>query len=353
MKLFDHPARKAGFLFPSLQQTVLICLVLAVMLALGACSTATNSPQPAATGLPATAEATEEPVVSAATDTPEPDLYPQTYDDVLGRSVTIEARPERIVSLAPSIMEMLYAIGAGSQVVGRTDYDNYPPEVEAVESIGGFDTASISVETILGLEPDLVIGGSIYHEDLANTLEDAGLTVIVLEPAGFAEIIEDMQSLGAITGHPDEAQAAVDDMQARIDAVTAKVAAIPEDERLLVFFEVWHEPLMSTSNQTFIGELITLAGGINIFGDLEEDYPTISAEQIIERDPDVILGPSSHGDQLTVEMIAARPGWENLAAVESEAIYIIDGDIISRAGPRVVDALEATAAALYPDLFDE
>jgi iron complex transport system substrate-binding protein len=222
-----------------------------------------------------------------------------------------------------------------------------------VESIGGFDTASISVEAILGMEPDLVIGGSLYHEDLANTLEDAGLTVIVLEPASFAAIMKDMQSLGAITGHPDEAQTAVDDMQARIDAVTAKVSTIPEDERLLVFYEVWHEPLMTTSSQTFIGEMLTLAGGINIFDDLEETYPTISAEQIIEKDPNVILGPSSHGDQLTTEMIAARPGWENLSAVQNEAIYIIDGDIVSRAGPRVVDALEATAAALYPDLFNE
>lgn len=327
MKSFDHPARKAGFLF---------CFALAAMLALGACSTPAGSPQP-----------------SVVTEPPEPELYPLTYDDVLGRSITIEARPERIVSLAPSITEMLYAVGAGPQVVGRTDYDNYPPEVEAVPSVGGFDVSTISVETVLDMEPDLVIGGSIYQAELANTLKNVGLTIIVLEPESIADIVGTIQMLGAITGHADEAGAVVDGMQARIDAVTEKVAAIPADERPLVFYEVWHEPLMTASDQTFVGELITLAGGVNIFGALGEAYPTISAEQIIEQNPDLILGPSSHSDQLTAAMIAARPGWESLTAVQDGAVYIVDGDIISRAGPRVVDALEAIAAALYPELFSE
>ncbi|MBN1426734.1 MAG: cobalamin-binding protein [Anaerolineae bacterium] len=331
---------------------MIICLVLAVIVLLSACSTVESAPPPSATDLPATVELTEAPVVVELPATQEPDLYPFTYQDALGRSVTIDACPERIISLAPSITEMLYAIGAGEQVVGRTDYDNYPPEVEEVPVVGGFDSASISVETILNLEPDLVIGGSVHHADLAKTLEDAGITVIVVEPESIAAIIETMQTLGAITGHGDEADAAVAGMQMRINAVTEKIATIPENDRPLVFYEVWHEPLMTASNQTFIGELITLAGGINIFSDLEEAYPTISAEEIIEQNPDVILGPSSHGDQLIAEMIAARPGWASLAAVQDEAIYIVDGDIISRAGPRVVDALEAIAMALYPELFD-
>jgi iron complex transport system substrate-binding protein len=328
MKLFNHPARKAGFLF---------CFALAAILALGACSTAASSLQP--TALP-------------SSDTTEPELYPLTYDDVLGRSVTIEARPQRIVSLAPSITETLYAIGAGPQIVGRTDYDNYPPEVEAVPSVGGFDASAISVETIVALEPDLVIGGSIYQADLANTLQDAGLTVIVLEPENITDILTTIQILGDVTGHIGEADAVITDMRVRIDAVTEKIAAIPEDDHPLVFYEVWHEPLMTASNKTFIGELIVLAGGVNIFGNLEEAYPTISAEQIIEENPSIILGPSSHSDQLTAAMIAARSGWESLKAVQDEAIVIIDGDIISRAGPRVVDALEAIAAALHPELFD-
>lgn len=342
MKLFDRPARKAGFLF---------CFVLSVMLALSACSTTTGVPAGGEPTGQAAAPATQEPAPIAPTATTKASSYPQTYDDVLGRTVTIAERPEHIVSLAPSITEMLYAIGAGPQVIGRTDYDNYPPEVEAVPSVGGFDASAISVESIVALEPDLVIGGSIYQADLAQALEGASLTVIVLEPDSIADILKTIQMLGAITGHVNKAEAVAAEMQTRIDAVTEKVASVPQDRRPLVFYEVWNEPLMTASGHTFIGELITLAGGINIFGDLDEDYPTISAEQIIEQNPDIILGPSNHSDQLTAEVIAARPGWERLTAVQNKAVYIIDGDIISRAGPRVVDALEAIATALHPGLF--
>jgi iron complex transport system substrate-binding protein len=140
-------------------------------------------------------------------------------------------------------------------------------------------------------------------------------------------------------------------MQSRINAVTAKIKPIPAEKRLRVFYEVWHEPLTSTSHSTFIGELLTLAGGINIFNDLTETYPKVSAEQIIESDPQVIFGPSNHSNQLTTAVMAARPGWEKLAAVKNSAIHIVDADIISRAGPRIVDALESIAKALYPELF--
>jgi iron complex transport system substrate-binding protein len=339
MKSFDrYPARKAGFL---------LCLVLAVTLMLGACAAPASVPSTEAPALPTAA-----PTATQPADTPEASLYPQTYDDVLGRSITIDAQPERIVSLAPSVTEILYAIGVGPQMAGRTDYCNYPPEVEAVPSVGGFDASSISVESIVALEPDLVIGGSIYQADLAKALEDADVKVIVVEPENVADILATIQTLGTITGHAGEAKAVVSDMQTRIDAVTEKVASLPNGERPRVFYEVWNEPLMTASNHTFIGELITMAGGDNIFGDLDEAYPTVSAEEIIERNPDVILGPSNHSDQLTAEMIAARPGWSDLTAVKNGAVSIVDGDIISRAGPRIADALEAIAAALHPELLN-
>jgi iron complex transport system substrate-binding protein len=135
--------------------------------------------------------------------------------------------------------------------------------------------------------------------------------------------------------------------------VVEVVATIPEEERQTVFYEVWHEPLMTTTSLTFIGELIELAGGINVFGDMEERYPSISAEQIIDYDPQVILGPSTHGDQLTIDMIAAREGWGNMTAVQNETIFIIDGAPISHTGPRIVDALDLVAAALYPEYFSD
>jgi iron complex transport system substrate-binding protein len=364
IRLNQPPARRAGVFDPA-RIFRWIALAAALLLAAGC------APVPPAAE-PAPAEVTEEPagVADAVTEAPveeapateepaeeapaaEESAYPQTYTTVFGSEITIESRPERIISLAPSITEMLYAIGAGPQIVGRTDYDNYPPEVEELPSIGGFSASSISIETIIDLEPDLVIAGSVLQAEIVDALEDSGITVYAVEPNTIQDIFDRTLTLGAITGHVEEAQTVVADMSARVEAVQAAVADIPEDERVTVFYEIWHEPLTTTSDETYIGELIELAGGINIFADAEGAYPTVSAEEIIARDPDVILGPSSHGDQLTPEMISERPGWESLSAMQNERIYILDGDAISRAGPRVVDALEAIAADLYPERFSE
>ena len=297
-----------------------------------------------------------EPTVEAAAESIEkPAAVFSTVDiiDSVGREVVIDTPPARIVSLAPSITESLYAIGAGDLLVGRTEFCDYPEDALSLPAIGGFSSSSISVEAITDLEPDLVIGGSTYQADLIDALESAGIQVIILEPNSIEEIMDSLQRLGAITGHSAEASSLLDEMQTRIDAVMQVVETIPEEERVSVFYEVWNDPYMTTTNQTFIGELINMAGGVNIFADLGEDYPSISSEEVIEKDPQVILGPSNHGDQLTSEIIAEREGWSDLSAVQNGRIYIIDGNIVSRAGPRVVNALEAIAQALYPQSFGE
>lgn len=278
--------------------------------------------------------------------------YPITVIDALDREVTITEQPQAIVSLSPSVTETLFAIGAGPQVVGRTEYCDYPAEVEELPIVGGFSASSISVETIVALEPDLIIAGAALQSELVEPLEQAGITVFVIDATSIGDIFDSIQVLGEITGNIDGAQHVINDMNRRIGAVAISVNTIPQEERATVFYEVWHEPLMTTTLQTFIGELITLGGGVNIFNTVGEAYPTVSAEQIIESDPDVILGPSSHGDQLTAEMIASREGWETVLAVVEERIYIIDGSIISHSGPRIADALEIIAAQLYPELFE-
>ncbi len=346
------PVLRAGFLFfsalraglPTIHHAPLILVSLAAIMILAACS---------GDAAPVEPEVQEPPPTKIATpaSAPESGAFPQTHTDVLGRRVTIESRPEAIVSLAPSVTETLFAIGAGPQVVGRTEYDNYPPEVESLPTVGGFSSSSISVETILDLEPDLVIAGARSQEEIVQALEESGIIIFVLDPVSLADIQDSVLTLGDFTGNKEGAEALIADLQQRIADVSEKVSNISPEERVTVFYEIWHEPLTTTTDETFIGELITLAGGNNIFGGLEGSYPNISAEEIRELDPDVILGPSSHSDQLTAAMIAARPGWDDLSAVKSEAIYIVDGDIISRPGPRVVDALEQIAAAFYPDLF--
>jgi len=209
----------------------------------------------------------------------------------------------------------------------------------------------MSLETIISLEPDLVIGGSIYQAEVIKSLTDAGIPAFVSQPANLAEIKDSLGLIGKITGHVDEAQASADAMQSRIDAVTEAVSAIPADQRPTVFYEVWHEPLMSSNGKTVVGELIDLAGGVNIFADLPDEYPTVSVEQIVEVDPQFIIGPSSHGDQMTAEVIGKREGWGNLGAVKNNAIYIVDGNIVSHSSPRIVIVLEEFAKILHPDLF--
>ena len=338
-----HPAIKAGFF-----------ILITLALILSACAPTVTPTEPTPTEPEIVEQVQPEPtLIPTEEPEPEPEFIPQEFTDSLDREIVVDTPPLRIVSLAPSVTESLFAIGAGDLVVGRTEYCDFPAEVETLPTIGGFASSSISVETIIDLEPDLVIGGSTYQAEIIEALESAGINAFIIQPASVEGIFDSLQLLGMVTDRQEGAEILVADMQSRIDAVAEVVSTIPEEERLTVFFEVWHEPLMTTTLQTFLGELIQIAGGINIFADIEEDYPAVSAEQILEANPDVILGPSSHGDQLTVEVISSREGWGDLTSVQNEAIYLIEGNIISRSGPRIVDALEAIADVLYPDYFGE
>jgi iron complex transport system substrate-binding protein len=297
--------------------------------------------------------------LSAATPTdtapptavPSPETtFPLTLTDDLGREVTVEAKPERIVSLLPSNTEILFAIGAGDQVVGVTSYCDYPEEATTREQVGGITNKSLSVETIVAMEPDLVLASS-SQDEIIPVLEEAGLVVIVLDPATFDDVFANIEMVGQVTGHADQATTLTADLRSRVEAVSAKVNTIPAESHPTVFYEVWDDPLMTAGPNTFIGQLIELAGGKSIFDDVNEDWPEISAEVVLERNPEVILGPDSHGDKLIVEKIRARTGWANITAVQNEQIYILDGNAISRPGPRIVDMLEEVAHDLYPDLF--
>ena len=344
MKRSSHP------LFPAQKAGLFIIVILALIIS---DCTVSATPTP-------TVEVIEvdTPIVEKSVETPEVEGVPDTFTpvefiDYLDRDVIIDSLPARIVSLAPSVTESLFAIGAGPLVVGRTDYCNYPEEASDLPSIGGFAASSISIESILDLEPDIVIGGSTQQSEVIEALEEADMTAFVVQPVSIHEIEDMLLLMGNITGHTADAQSIVDDMQNRVNQVTDVVDNIPQEEKVRVFYEVWHEPLMTTTHNTFIGEIIELAGGINIFGDLNEQYPTISAEQIIASDPQVIVGPSSHGDQLTTEIIAQREGWQNIAAVKNDVIYILDGDIVSRPTPRIIEALEELAVIFYPESFNE
>lgn len=335
--------------------STLLAPVVAALLALAACGPAAQAPTPPAPPTTAPTAAPTAAPPSPAPPTAEPTAAPTaeaiTITDAIGRRVSLDGAPARIVSLAPSVTESLFAIGAGPQVVGVTQFCTFPPEADALPEVGGFSADTISVEAIVDLTPDLVIAGSAGQEPVVAALEQLGIPALVFDPTSFEEVYASLEQLGYLTGNVAGADQVVAAMRARVAAVTAVVDQIPAAERPTVFWEVFDEPLMTAGPTTFIGQMIALAGATSIFADATEDYPQVSAEAIVERDPDVILGPSSHADKLSPELVAARPGWGELRAVRDGRVYLLDGDTTSRPGPRLADALEELARTLYPERF--
>lgn len=276
--------------------------------------------------------------------------YPLTLLDGLGRQVTITAPPQRIVSLLPSNTEILFTLGLGDRVVGVTEYDTFPPEAQAKQKIGGMTVETISVETILALEPDLVLAHDENQRPVIEALAANGLTVFAVDSTGLADIYRAIDWVGQISDVQNRSDALNLQIQQEIAALSAKIEPIPTTERPTVFFEVWSEPLLTAGPNTFIGQLITLARGRNIFADIEQDYPEISSEEVIARNPAVILSSQYNGENLTPAALAARPGWSEIDAVKNGQIHLLADDFISRPGPRVAQGLREVVKALYPDL---
>ncbi len=283
---------------------------------------------------------------------PEPEITVITLTDDLSRQVTLEQPAARVVSLAPSNTEILFAVDAGSLVIGRTEFCNYPEDAGDLSTVGGFAADSISVEFIVGLKPDLVLSAGSIHYPVIEALQDMDIPVFAIDPDDFEGIYASIEAVGRLVGRTDEARVLVEDMRRRAKEVSNVVDQIPAGDRVSVYWEIWHEPLMAAGPASFIGQLLDKAGGSNIFSDItDQQFPQVSSEEILRRDPLAILGPEHHGSQLTVDALAARPGWDKLSAVQDSRVYLVDGDTVSRAGPRIVDGLEQVARALYPDLF--
>jgi iron complex transport system substrate-binding protein len=277
--------------------------------------------------------------------------FPLTITDSRGVAITVEAPPNRVVSLSPSLTEILFAVDAGKAVNGVTTYCNYPEEALGIDQIGGFSAKTISIEKIVSLEPDLVFADNSRHGSVIESLENYGIAVISTNATSIEDCYHIIEMVGAATGNRDSALSLISDMMTRIAKVTEITNKIPREKRPRVFWEVFDEPLMTAGPSTFIGQLIDLAGGSNIFSDVAESWPQISHEVLLARDPEVLMSSDSHGDKFTADQIETRTGWQSLSAVRNGMIYLFDGDMVSRPGPRMVDSLEAIAAALYPDLF--
>jgi iron complex transport system substrate-binding protein len=275
-----------------------------------------------------------------------------TFTDGLGRTVTLNGPAQRVVSLAPSNTEILFAIGAGKQVVGRDQLSDFPEEAKAVTDVGStFD--ALNTELIVAQKPDLVLAAEINTPEQVKQLENLGLTVYYLKnPTTLEGMYNNLMLVAQMTGHTDEAAKLVDSLKARVDAVDKKIA--PLSSRFSVFYELdGTDPAKpyTAGKGTFITLLIDRAGGYNIASNID-GYPQLSLEQVVAADPAfIILGDARYG--VSPESIAQRPGWENLSAVKNEHVVPFNDDLVSRPGPRLVDALEELAKLLRPELFQQ
>jgi iron complex transport system substrate-binding protein len=265
------------------------------------------------------------------------------FTDALGRSFVPEGDIRRIVSLSPGVTEILFAIGAGDKTVGITRYCNYPPEAQDRVRVGGFSGATVSTEQISALKPGVVILSADMHGRIIALLDSLSIPSFAVEPRNFSQVYETIAVLGTLTGNDEGAAAVIRGMKEKIALAAERSRG---REKPGVFWELADEPLITVGGGTFISEAIALGGGKNIFEELEEQWPLVSAEQVLIRNPDWILTGDDMGGGL--EYLFRRPLWRDLPALKNGRAALVNADLLYRYGPRLADAVIAIAGILYP-----
>ncbi|MDX2029708.1 MAG: cobalamin-binding protein [Blastocatellia bacterium] len=267
----------------------------------------------------------------------------RSMTDGLGRSVQIVARPQRIVSLAPNITEILFALGLEDRVVAVTSYCDYPESTTTKPKVG--DTLRPDLERIIALKPDLVlITTSSQLETLTRRMDQLGVPVYVSNPRDIQEIVASIRAIGEATGAAPRADEIAREMERRIADVRRRVGSLPRPRTLYV---LQASPLITAGRNTFITDLIRLAGGTSISEDEKADYPQFSRETVIARAPDVIVAPGSHGTE-TVREEDLRKDFATTPAIRANRIVRVNPDWVDRPGPRIVEGLEQLAQGLHP-----
>ena len=255
----------------------------------------------------------------------------------------------RIVSLAPNVTEILFALGLGDNIVGATDQCNYPPAARDIPRVSGFGTPN--VENLLAISPDLVISCGLEKPETLAVLQKSGIRVVNVQPTGFIasfpELFDAIRMIGDATNRPSEAAALVAHMQDKLGAVAARVAKIDDANRPRIFVEIESSPLMTAGAGSFIDDLITRAGGRNVAHEIHDAYPRIDAEPVVAWNPDVILVAHSNTPGEAAKRLAEHIGWSNVAAVRQRRIIDdIDPDLLFRPGPRLADGVKELAEKL-------
>ena len=278
-----------------------------------------------------------------------------TVTDDFGYTITISARPERIVSLAPANTEILFAVGAGDRVVAVTEYCTFPEEAATLPVIGGYST--INIERIVAANPDLIFA---YHgngEENINYLKHLGYNVITLNADSIAGTLHDIRLVGEAVGCTETAEKLVSDMEVRLSAVSEKLAGVPESEKPTMVHSMWTDPLWVSGNHTFQNEVIQYAGGINAVV-TTEGWGIVTLEKFLLIDPDIIfvdtgMGMGEGAQDVLKNYFLTEPRLSTLTAVQNGHVYAVNADIIDRGGPRLVDGVEAIASIAHPEIFGE
>jgi iron complex transport system substrate-binding protein len=270
-----------------------------------------------------------------------------TFKDALGREISVPAPPKRLISLAPNLTEILYALGLGDRVVGVTDHCNYPPEVSLKPKVGSY--IHLNVERIISLSPDLVIGTMDGNERyILDLLEQAHIKVFFVNPRDVRQAIETITTIGLVCSLPAKARQLSDELTLRVNRV---VQATGAGKRPLVFLQINIQPIMTVNRNTVHHDLIHLAGGDNMTADAPVTYPRISLEEVIRRKPEVIVISSMEREGRFEKARQDWLQWTSIPAVQKGRVHLIDSDLIDRPSPRVVDGLEIMAKLLHPEAF--
>lgn len=290
--------------------------------------------------------------VFAQANSPQPSSPAATREvvDEMGRSVRIPISPVRIISLAPSITETIYALGLQGHLVGDTDFCDYPADAQKKPKVGGIINPNL--EEIAALRPDLVlVTKSINRLDTVRALDTLGIpSYSATDPHSVAEIISSTQKLADVLGASESGKSLSEELQGRLAALQSKLAAVPPRR---VLFIVWTEPLISAGKDTFIADALRKAGGVSIV-ESSQDWPQMGLEEVVHLQPEYLVFAASHSESAArdFDALAARPGWRLLDAVRNRHFAVIS-DAVNRPAPRIVSAIEELARQLHPEVFQD
>jgi ABC-type Fe3+-hydroxamate transport system substrate-binding protein len=265
----------------------------------------------------------------------------RTLTDEMGRKVVVPDHPHRVICLMPTVTDTVFALGAGDDVVAISDYTKYPAAALMKPSVG--DLIKPSIEMILSLHPDLVIGTQPKGPmEVTDQLERAGIPIFLVSPHGMAGIFNSIKSVGMALNRTPQADALIHSLQQRVDAVRARTKGLPAPR---VFMPIWYDPITTIGKNAFITEVIEAAGGRSVTDDLTSEWPQISMEVVLERAPDALL--LVRGGKTTLQVLQERPGWSSMTAIKERRAYYVD-DRINFASPVAIDALEDLAKQFHP-----